>query len=80
MRPTGENPVHFVRIRDGHFGYADLSDVGGFLDGGVYYGLLSFGLGGLHGGSIDFHLLEPNPTLTIAIRRKGVFHTSVGAA
>jgi hypothetical protein len=30
MRPTGENPVHLVRIRDRHFGYADLSDVGGF--------------------------------------------------
>jgi FkbM family methyltransferase len=48
---------------------AILAGGGVFLDVGANYGRLSFGLGGRHDGSIDFHLFEPNPALAIAIRR-----------
>lgn len=42
---------------------------GTFLDVGANYGLLSFGLAGRHGSTIDFHLFEPNPKLVSSIGR-----------
>ena len=95
MRLTGESPLQLVRIRDGLFGFADMSDGflrlividqdferdffaiadrifakgGTFIDGGANHGLLSFGLAGRHGATIDFHLFEPNPVLIGSIER-----------
>lgn len=95
MRLTGEPSLQLVRIRDNHFGYADMSDGflrlividqgfeedffgfadrifakgGTFLDGGANHGLLSFGLAGRHGGSIEFHLFEPNEKLIDSIEK-----------
>lgn len=46
-----------------------LGNGGTFFDVGANYGLLSFGLAGRHGASIDFHLFEPNPSLASAIQR-----------
>lgn len=100
MKMTGESPLQLVRIRDNHFGYADMSDGflrlividqgfeheffriadaflangGVFLDVGANFGLLSFGLAGVHGSAIDFHLFEPNPTLLDVIDRTRAFY------
>lgn len=51
------------------FDIADrLFEAGGTLfDIGANHGLLSFGLAGKYGDSIDFHLFEPNPKLVTSI-------------
>jgi FkbM family methyltransferase len=53
------------------FRIADTIYAGGgtFFDVGANYGLLSFGLAGRHGESIDFHLFEPIASLVETIRR-----------
>ena len=59
----------FFQIAD-----AILAGGGTFLDVGANYGLLSFGLAGRHGAAIDFHLLEPNPTLVRTIGRTRILY------
>ena len=54
----------FFRVADGFLGTG-----GTFLDVGANYGLLSFGLASRFGGSIDFHLFEPNAKLVETIVR-----------
>lgn len=50
-------------------GDALLAGGGTFLDVGANFGLLSFGLAGKHGSTIDFHLFEPNIRLVNTIAR-----------
>jgi FkbM family methyltransferase len=57
----------FFRIADSLLGNG-----GVFLDAGANYGLLSFGLAGKHGNSVDFHLFEPNPRLVAAIEKSAL--------
>ena len=54
----------FFRVADMFMGAG-----GTFLDVGANFGLLSFGLAGRHGASIDCHLFEPNPRLVETIAR-----------
>jgi FkbM family methyltransferase len=53
------------------FAIADsiLANGGRFFDVGANHGLLSFGLAGRHGATIDFHLFEPNPKLVSSIEK-----------
>jgi FkbM family methyltransferase len=53
------------------FAMADafLGDGGVFLDVGANFGLLSCGLAGRHGAKVEFHLFEPNRSLTEWIDR-----------
>lgn len=60
----GSYDEDFFRIADAFLGAGAT-----FLDVGANFGLLSFGLAGRHGKSIDFHLFEPNARLVATIER-----------
>lgn len=63
----GDFEADFFRIADSF-----LAKGGAFLDVGANHGLLSFGLAGKFGQTIDFHLFEPNQELlkSIELTRK----------
>jgi len=60
----GDFDADFFRLAD-----AFLEAGGTFFDVGANYGLMSFGLAGRHGSSVDFHLFEPNAKLVDIIAR-----------
>lgn len=50
---------------------------GVFLDIGANHGLLSFGLAGRHGDTIDFHLFEPNTELVVSIEKSRTLYPAM---